>query len=221
MKFTIANPVYTVVGSCDDKDPATGPAQSYGPENQAADAKADGNSAADSTCLAATKLKVNAIAQTAHSTASAVANAKAMATSSLIVSYSWFDRVFAGLGWFRPELAMQVAVRLHLDVNDGPCGAGFTVSINNGPGGGRPVPSWQGLYAVARKPGDPTKLDVTRPNGIVETIPNPGVLNDWPDGPTITVFDGQYDLTFEINAVASADGRVAVLLASELIFHTP
>ena len=221
MKFRILNPVYTVVGSCDDKDPATGPSQSYGPENRAVDSRVDGNSLADSRCLTATKLSINATAQTANSTASATANAKAMAKSSLLVSYSWLERLLALVGWFKPELAMQVVVTLNADVNDGPCGAGLTVFINNGPNGANPVPSWQALYAISRKGGDPTKLEVTRPNGIVETITNPGQLNDWPDGPTITVLEGQYDLTFEINGTATADGRVSVRQESELVLYEP
>ena len=221
MKFEILNPVYTVVGSCDDKDPATGPVQSYGPLNATVGSSADGNSLADSICLTPTKLSVNATAQTAKSTASATANAKAMARSTLVVSYSLLERLFGAIGWFKPELAMQVVVSLNANVNDGPCGAGFTVFIGNGPNGANPVPAWQGLYSFSQKAGDPTQLEVTRPGGIVETMPNPGLIRDWPDGPTITVSEGRYDLTFEINAVATADGRVSLRQQSELALYKP
>jgi hypothetical protein len=221
MKFTVLNPVFTVVGSCDDKDAATGPGQSYGPNNAGLGSCTDGNCLADSRCLTATKLSVEDAAQTANSSARATANAKAMAKSTLSVSYSWFERLLARVGLFKPQLAMQVVVTLNASVNDGPCGAGFTVFITNGPGGANPVPNWQGLYAIAQKTGDPLKLDVTRPNGLVDTIANPGQLRDWPDGPTISALEGRYDLTFEVNAVATADGRVSVRQESELVFYRP
>jgi hypothetical protein len=117
---------------------------------------------------------------------------------------------------------MQVVVRLQASVNDGPCGAGFSVFILHGPGGVNPVPSWTGLYSCSRKAGDATKLDVTRANGVVETIPNGGKLTDWVDGPnglTVAVTPGRYDVTFEVNAVATADGTVSIRQDSELVLQ--
>lgn len=229
MRFRIVNHAYTVVGSCDDRDVATGPGQSYGPTIIARDTRLDGFSRAASTCSTPTRLRiaesggrlwVAATAETgANSTANAIANAKATAKSSLLVSYSWFDRVLALFRWLRPTVAMQVVLRLDAAVNDGPCTAGFTVFIKNGPGGANPVPGWQGLYAISRNAIDPAKLDVIKPSGLVETISNPGQLADWPDGPPITVLPGRYDLTFEVSSVASADGTVSVQHESELFLY--
>jgi hypothetical protein len=90
----------------------------------------------------------------------------------------------------------------------------------SGPGGLSLVPSWTGLYSCSLNASDATKLDVTRANGVVETIPNGGKLTDWVDGPnglTIAVKPGGYDVTFEVNAVATADGTVSIRQDSELV----
>jgi hypothetical protein len=215
VKFNIVNPVYTVVGSCDDTDPTNGPGKSYGPENKQADSCTDGNSVSDAAGLLATALNVRAIAQTAaHSIGRANANAKALAKSTLSVEYSLFERALALLGWFKPKLKILLVSTLNADVNDGPCGAGCTVFITNGPGGASPVPNWQQTFGFSQKPGDPTMLKVT-PDAV--QIPNPGQVVMMPDGPTFRVLHGNYDLTFECNAVATADGKVSVFQVAILI----
>jgi hypothetical protein len=50
---------------------------------------------------------------------------------------------------------------------------------------------------------------------------NPGWLQEWPDGPTFSAWAGTYDVTFEINAVAAADGSVSVQQERELVIYEP
>jgi hypothetical protein len=209
MKFDIVNPAYTVVGSADDTDPTTGAGKSYGPVNKQADSCTDGNSTSDAAGILANALTVTAIAQTTdHSTGRANANAKAVAKSSLTVTFSLLERLLALVGWFRPRLETLLVATLNAHVNDGPCGAGCTLVINRGPGGANPIPGWQVLFGFAQKPGKPGQLAMT-PDSAVE-IRNPGQVVMLLDGPTFPVRHGTYDLTLEVNAVATADGRVSI-----------
>lgn len=217
LKITVVMPMTdSVVGSCDDSDSTNGPGKSYA-VNGPAGAATDGGSAASSTCLApagknmSAHLRLDAIAATTpRSSSPAKANAKAVTKSKLVITYSFIERLLFFVARIKPKLAAQVAVNLNVSVNTGPCGAGFTLFILNGPTGINPVPNWQGLYSVAVDSSDATKLKVTRPDGIVDNISNPGNAADWPDLDPVWIAEGQYDLTFETNAVASADGTVSI-----------
>jgi hypothetical protein len=219
LDITIITPVFTVEGAADDTDPTNGPGLRYGPVNRQADSVTDGSSLADSVCTSAIKLKVEATGQTTrHSTSHAQASAKASATSTLVISYSLLERILRWFGIWQ-ALNMQVAANLQATVDNGPCGGGFTVFILKGPGGLNPVPSWQGLYSVSQNASDTTKLDVKRPNDLVEVIPNGGRYTDWPDGPTVPISPGRYDLTFENSVYASADGIVSIVQECELVLY--
>jgi len=219
MNVQFTGPTFSVVGSADDKDATNGPGKSYGPENKASDSVVDGLTQATSTCASATKLTVEAIAQTTkNSHGSAYANAKCEARCTLVVAYSFFDYVELIFGR-RQEVDIQVVVKVQASVNDGPCGSSFSLFMTSPTGGSTPVPSWTGTYSCAQHPGDATKIDVTRANGVVETVANGGTVTDWADPPaggTLPIDPGTYNLVYELNGVATADGNVTLRVEAEL-----
>jgi hypothetical protein len=221
----ILSPEYTVVGSAGDKDAKDGPGKSYGPKNQNADSVADGTTTADSTCTSETELSVTAVAETTkNSKGTAYANAKAMAKSKLVISYSKHDARKAAAG-DKPEIELRVKIDFVASVSDGPCGGSFAVFIN-GPGGPTSVLSWSQTYSFVRDPADSKQLLATRTGGNTVTIANPGSISDdlWPPGwhhppnqnPSLPIDEGTYDLTFEVNAVTIADGSVSLAVTGKL-----
>ncbi len=216
MRITLANPVYTVVGSADDKDASNGPGTSYGPANQSDGSCTDGATTATSTGVNETQLTADVNAQTtAHSSAAAKANAKTTATSSLTIAYSLLERVLRFFG-LKPKLRMQVSLKMIVNVNDGPSGASFAVFFANGP---TPIPAWSGSYSFSRDPANAAQLIAKRQDGVTITEPNPGRVSDYPDA-KVAISPGVYQLTFEANAIASADGTVSVANDSRLSLRT-
>jgi hypothetical protein len=208
VRITLANPAFTVVGSADDTDATNGPGTSFGPAKKPTGSCTDGASTATATCLNGTHLTADVVAQTGpRSSASAKANTKAEAVSTLTISYSFFDRLLRRFGLHR-KLQLLVLVRMVANLADGPASASFAVFIAPIPAGA-PVPAWSGSYSLKRDPSDAQSMIVTRQDGRQVTDPNPGRTGDSPDT-KIELPAGAYRLTFEANSIATADGTVSL-----------
>jgi hypothetical protein len=213
--IAVTNPVFTVEGSADDTDPSNGPGRSYGPVNQANGSCTDGGSQATSACFNEKHVSADVIAQVGRRSAStAKANAKAVARSTLDISYDFWDRLWLLLFRIRPKLKMDIVISMNVNLNDGPASASFAVFIGGGPPGA-PAPSWSGSYSFVKDQTAPGQLIATRQDGRQITETNPGRITDYPDT-KVELPPGRYHLTFEATSAASADGTVTVSNDSRL-----
>jgi hypothetical protein len=209
MTIVIGPPVLQSVGSASDGDPATPPC-SHGPANgpgQCIDgpATSSGNpaSATALSCVAQAAAGPNPVAPPI------TANGKAFADAPLTITYRWWERILAIFG-VKQGLTASVSFTCFADVNDGTNQATFAVFITGGPGGAAPLPVYQRAYAFKRRVANPALIDVTKDGAAAGAIANPGVFVDADPGRTVPIDPGTYNLKFEINAHAIADGRVVL-----------
>lgn len=209
MNIALANPVFTVEGSADDADASNGPGTSYGPANQPNGSCTDGGSNATSTCTNETHLTVELTAQSGRRASSAAqANGKAVARSTLDITYDFWDKLWNWLFRVSPKLKMDIRLSMAVAINDGRAGASYAVFIGGG-APGAPAPSWSGDYSYVRDRTDPARWVGTDQDGRQITETNPGSVTDLPQR-TVVLPAGRYQLTFEANALSSADGTVSI-----------
>lgn len=209
MTITIVNPALSSVGSADDGDAATGRPCNYG--GPGARRCTDGLSLSAASPTSATR--ITAVAQATSgpaATGRATSNAKGAATASVRVAYSFWERLLRFFGVVQ-KLKATVDIGTFAFVGNGPNQATFAVFLTGGPPGGtNPIPVFQGAYTFDQAAGNPTMLDVKKDGAPAGALPNPGLYRDTNRGPTVGIEPGVYDLQFEMNAVATADGQVVL-----------
>lgn len=211
MRIQIAAPNLASVGSADDADPATGQACNY--SGAGSGRCNDGLAMSSANPNTSTSISATAQAMVGPNPAAgqtAMANAKGEANSSVTIIYSFWETILSWFGiWQR--LSAEVSVLAFANVRVGPNQATFAVFLLGGPAASsNPIPNFQGSYNFDQTPNDPNMLDVKKNGARDRTIGNPGFYQDINTGPTAVVRPGTYDLKFEMNAVAQADGQVVL-----------
>lgn len=220
-----------IVGAVDDGDPGNDAQSRKSYQEQASptvgilgSTASDGTSIAQSRCDApnqsSVKLFVEGLAsQGQNPRRLAVATAKAESVATLVVRYDWIE-LFQF--YFRRSLGLRHPKNVNCYVfghiisksASGPATVGYTVRVSTI--SGQLVFSYSELHTITPDPRNPLTLIETLSSGSFESRPNPGRWDLSDNGIGYHLAPGNYQLFFELNASAQADGSVGASCDAEL-----